>query len=336
MITQFATREEPPYDRNGVVRPVSGIRRVTPPMTTKTWRARTPARPVAISLPKPSRQTRAARRARSTMQAVHQDHGDDAGEAELLADGATMKSDSAYGHPLGAAVAEAAADQPAPAHAEHRLDELERASSVLCVVVAERVQPDVEPVGHVGDEEVRRAISARRRRAAPPTTQPPGPLGGDVEHDQEEAEEQQAGAEVALEDEDAEADQPHREDRAEVAAARQVDEQDPAAGERERVAVQHEVAGERDHEQHLGDLAGLEAERAEADPDPGAVDGGAEPGDHRQQQQHDRGQAEGVGDPLQRPGGRGGPPGWRRTGSRRGSSRSAAAARSRASRPAAS
>ena len=104
-----------------------------------------------------------------------------------------------------------------------------------------------------------------------------------------------------LEDQDAEADQPHAEDRAEVAAAGQVDEEHAAPGQGERVAVQHEVAGERDHQQHLGDLAGLEAERAEADPDPGAVDGGAEAGHHRQQQQHDRGQAAGVGEPLQDP-----------------------------------
>ena len=93
--------------------------------------------------------------------------------------------------------------------------------------------------------------------------QPAGTLGGDVEHDQEEAEEQQARAEVVLEDQDAEADQPHGQDRAEVAPARQVDEEHPAPGQGQRVAVQHEVAGEGDHQQHLGDLAGLEAERAE-------------------------------------------------------------------------
>ncbi len=37
MITQFATSDDPPYDRNGVVSPVSGISRVTPPITTNTW-----------------------------------------------------------------------------------------------------------------------------------------------------------------------------------------------------------------------------------------------------------------------------------------------------------
>ena len=67
MITQLATSEEPPYDRKGVVRPVSGMSSVTPPMTTKTCRAKTPPRPQATSLPKPSRQIRAVRSARSTM-----------------------------------------------------------------------------------------------------------------------------------------------------------------------------------------------------------------------------------------------------------------------------
>ena len=139
--------------------------------------------------------------------------------------------------------------------------------------------------------------------ALPPTKssaaehQPAGPLGGDVEHDQEQAEEQQAGAEVLLEDQDPEADQPHDQDRAEVAAARQVDEQHPSSGEGEGVAVKDEVARERDHQQHLGDLAGLEAERADADPDPRAVHGLADARRHRQEQQHDRRQARGVGEP---------------------------------------
>ena len=65
--TQLATSDEPPYDRNGVVSPVSGISRVTPPMTTKTCSATTLPRPTAISLPKPSRQISEARSARSTI-----------------------------------------------------------------------------------------------------------------------------------------------------------------------------------------------------------------------------------------------------------------------------
>lgn len=55
MIIQFAMSEEPPCARNGVVRPVSGMRRVTPPTTTKTCRAIVNDRPVASRVPKPSR-----------------------------------------------------------------------------------------------------------------------------------------------------------------------------------------------------------------------------------------------------------------------------------------
>ena len=151
----------------------------------------------------------------------------------------------------------------------------------------------------MGEELVGHHGAAQEQHTA--DDQPSGPLGGDVEHHQEQAEEQEAGAEVALEDQDAEADQPHHQDRAEVAAARQVDAAHPTAGERQRVAMQHEVARERDHQQHLGDLAGLEAERPDADPDPGAVDGVADPGHERQQEQHDRGQPAGVGEAGQHP-----------------------------------
>ena len=55
MSVQLARSEEPPEDRNGMVRPVSGITRVTPPTTTKHWSASEKARPAASSLPKPSR-----------------------------------------------------------------------------------------------------------------------------------------------------------------------------------------------------------------------------------------------------------------------------------------
>ena len=65
--------------------------------------------------------------------------------------------------------------------------------------------------------------------------------------------------------------------------------------------MEHEVAGERDHQQHLGDLAGLEAERAEPDPDPGAAHLVADERQHRQQQQHDRAETRGVGEPGEDP-----------------------------------
>ena len=79
-------------------------------------------------------------------------------------------------------------------------------------------------------------------------TQPAGALGGDVEHRDEDAEEQQRGAEVALEDEHGEAGQPGHEDRPQVAAAGQVEAEDPAARQRQHVALDDQVAGE-EHQQ---------------------------------------------------------------------------------------
>src|SRR5699024_2405933 len=55
MMIQFATSEEPPAAMNGMVSPVSGINRVTPPTTTKHWNTRVKASPEASSLPNPSR-----------------------------------------------------------------------------------------------------------------------------------------------------------------------------------------------------------------------------------------------------------------------------------------
>ena len=61
---QFASNEEPPAARNGVVRPMSGINLVTPPMTTKHCSAIAKESPQASSFPKASRVPRAARKPR--------------------------------------------------------------------------------------------------------------------------------------------------------------------------------------------------------------------------------------------------------------------------------
>ena len=61
---QLASREEPPAARNGVVRPVKGISRVTPPITTKHCSAMAKERPQARSFPNASRVAKAARNPR--------------------------------------------------------------------------------------------------------------------------------------------------------------------------------------------------------------------------------------------------------------------------------
>jgi hypothetical protein len=159
------------------------------------------------------------------------------------------------------------------------------------------VQPEVEAVLDVADERVGRQRAGAEEQ--PADDEPAGTLGGDVEHHQEEAEEEERGAQVVLQHQDHHRDAEHRQDRAEVAAARQVDEHDPAAGQREGVTVQDQVARERDHQQHLGDLAGLEAEARDVDPDPRTVDLSPDDRQEGKDQQQDADQARGVGEALQ-------------------------------------
>ncbi len=63
---QLATSDEPPAARNGVVRPVSGMTRVTPPITTNTWRATTNDRPTPSRRPKSSWPVKPMRNPRDT------------------------------------------------------------------------------------------------------------------------------------------------------------------------------------------------------------------------------------------------------------------------------
>ena len=256
-----------------MVRPVSGISLVTPPTTTKTCSASTMASPAASSLPNASRQIRAVRRPRSTIRTVEQDQRHHPGEPELLADRGHDEVGVGEGDEGRVALPKAATDQAAPGHAVEALHDLVAAGRVGRV---EGVQPGVHPGLDVPEDQVGGVGAGDEHRRA--DDQPAAALGGDVEHHDEQAEEQQRRAEVVLEDQDAQADQPHREDRAEVAAAGQVDAEEPAAGQRQGVAVQHQVAGEEDDQQDLGDLAGLEAERPEPDPDAGAVDVAPRPG----------------------------------------------------------
>src|SRR5690606_18257614 len=63
---QLATSEEPPAARNGVVSPVSGMTRVTPPMTMKTCSATTKLSPTPSRRPKSSCPENPIRRPRET------------------------------------------------------------------------------------------------------------------------------------------------------------------------------------------------------------------------------------------------------------------------------
>ena len=75
--------------------------------------------------------------------------------------------------------------------------------------------------------------------------------GRNVEHDEEQAEVQQRGAEVTLEDEYRHRGGEDHEDGPEVAGARERESEHLAADHRQRVARGHEVAGEEDRERDL-------------------------------------------------------------------------------------
>ena len=148
--------------------------------------------------------------------------------------------------------------------------------AVRLSVLAQRVQPGLHTLLDVRLEGGHADRAGRGHQQT--EDDPAGPLGGDVQHDHEQAEEQQRGAEVGLEDQDAGSTRPDHEDRAEVAAAGQVQAHEAAAGEGERVALDHQVAGEEDREDDLRELAGLDGEAGRPDPDLGAVDVRAEAG----------------------------------------------------------
>ena len=119
----------------------------------------------------------------------------------------------------------------------------------------------------------------RREEQGGTDEQPGGPVSGHVQDDDEQAEQQHRGTQVLLEDQDADAHAPHDEQGAQVAGARQAHPQHLAARQGQVVPVGHQVGGEEDRQQHLGQLGRLEAHRADPDPDAGAVDALADPRD---------------------------------------------------------
>src|SRR6185312_7142007 len=125
--------------------------------------------------------------------------------------------------------------------------------------------------------------------------------GGDVDHDHEQAEEQEGGAQVALQDQDADAHEPGDDHRAQVLQARQLQGAELASGQQDQVAVGGEVAGEEERQGDLGQFSGLEGEGADVDPDPGAVDHPAQAGNQGQDQQQRTDGQEDVGGTAQDP-----------------------------------
>ena len=89
------------------------------------------------------------------------------------------------------------------------------------------MQPDLDALLHVAEQVEGEVGAADEHRQA--DQHPRQPLGRDVEHHDEDAEEEQRRAEVALADEDGEAGEPGEHDRAEVAATGELDAGEAAA-----------------------------------------------------------------------------------------------------------
>ena len=121
---QLATSDEPPAARNGVVRPVSGMTRVTPPITMKHCRATVNERPDGEQLAEVVLSREADAQAARDEQEVQREDGEEAGETELLADARDdVVALRDRGDP-GLALAEPGADQAAVRQPEEALHEL--------------------------------------------------------------------------------------------------------------------------------------------------------------------------------------------------------------------
>ena len=81
------------------------------------------------------------------------------------------------------------------------------------------------------------------------------PRGRDVDEGEEDREEQQRRAEVALDDDDPEGDRPHHDHRREVRQRRQAKRPDPGVLLHQQRPVLREVARQEDHEDDLQEFA---------------------------------------------------------------------------------
>src|SRR4051794_30222366 len=207
--------------------------------------------------------------------AVQAQHGQDADQAELLADDGENEVGVGLGKVGGLldGSAEAMAEKAAGADRDLALDRLVAGRAVVGPGVHERGQAGA-PV-RLDDREhehEERADAGHQRELADRET------GGD-QHRRERGADDQAGAEVRLRGD--------QQQRAAADAEDRAGDGSQAAGDL-RPRGQHR-GGVQD-ERELHDLARLELQRAGADPAAGAVDADAEAGHQHEQQQRERGE----------------------------------------------
>ena len=128
-------------------------------------------------------------------------------------------------------------------------------------------------------------VAAGQRRAPSPTTTYESRAGRDVEHRDEDPEVEEAPSRGRWSS------------TSTSIAAAQITSSGPEVLQpalREHLALLAQVAGEEDDQEDLRELARLELKPPDVHPEPRAVDGRADPGQARQEEQRDRADAEQV------------------------------------------
>ena len=152
--------------------------------------------------------------------------------------------------------------------------------------VGPRVDPDVDPTRHVAEELV------GDHRAGDEQDQPDqdvaAPPGRHEEHGQEDAEEEERRAEVLAEDDDQHDDHEDGEHRQQIRQRRDLHRADADARIAQQRPVLGQVAGDEDDQHDLDELARLEADRPQVDPQARSVHLGPE--QEREDQERDAGQ----------------------------------------------
>ena len=160
MIAQLASRDEPPSDMNGVVRPVSGMTRVTPPMTTNTWKPDREGQADGEQLAEPvAHAERGADAALDRRPHRGPARARDPEEAELLAEAGEDEVAVGEGDEPGPALPEPGAGEAARGHAPEALGQL---VGLLERGLREGVEPQVDALLEVR----RRSGSAKEAPAA--------------------------------------------------------------------------------------------------------------------------------------------------------------------------
>ena len=127
---QLATSDEPPAARNGVVRPVSGMTRVTPPMTMKHLQRDDEGEADAEQLAEVVLAGEADAEAAGHEQQVEREDREDAGEPELFAEARDDVVALGTGVMSGRPWPEPGADEPAVGETEQALHELVAAADL--------------------------------------------------------------------------------------------------------------------------------------------------------------------------------------------------------------